>query len=295
MIDLIDFDISIRERMENIRLKANDDSNAKTFCSCYMWAKPMNIKLHLECDMYAVKNNSHGPSAWNFPVGGKKAKIDFIKRLAGIENLKLLKLSAQDVDFINKYYPSVFVIEEATDDSEYIYDAIEHNEMSGKRFGGLRRLVNQFNRQHSIKTEMLKRYNMPMAEKVMMMWGAAHKARGELSTSGTEVDRFIIDHYDEIGMIGILIYIDGIPSAVVMGYPISSDMCDIAEIKFIPTINNVGCIAVKEFMMSFGGTYRFFNYEEDMGIDGLREHKQRLKPCRMNVLYNAYLKGVEKV
>ena len=291
MIDLIDFDISIRERMEGIRRKANENINAKTFCSCYIWSKPLDIKIHFENDMYAVKNNTHGITAWNFPVGDAKSKINFLEKQFEIEGLKLLKLTAEDVGFLNDHYPSMFTIEEATDDSEYIYDAAEHAEMAGKRFGHLRRLLNRFGREHDVKTILLTKKNMPIAEQIMMAWGTAHEVCGELNTSGTEVDKFIIDHFDEIGMIGALTYVDGNPAAVTMGYPISSDTCVIAETKSIPTIKDIGYIAVEEFMRTFRCSYRYFNNEEDMGIAGLREFKQCLKPCRMNTLWNAYLKG----
>lgn len=290
MISLVDFNIDIREQMESIRLKAVDDTNAKTFCSGYIWAVPMGIKVHLEDKMYALKNTSHGQYAWNFPVGEEKPKLAFIDELIHVEGLKLLKLTTDDVAFINRHYPNKFNIEEAPDDSEYIYDAKEHAEMVGERFYNLRKLLRKFNRKHDVNTVMLTKDNMPVAEEIMLSWGSAHEVRGEMNTSGIEIGRFIMEHYDEIGMIGILIYVDGRPSAVTIGYPISSDTCDIAEAKFIPDIKNIGYVAVEEFMRMFGSTYRYFNSEEDMGIPGLREYKQCLKPCRMNVLWNAYLK-----
>ena len=132
MIDLVDFDIGIMDRMESIRQKANDETNAKTFHSGYIWAEPMDIKVHLENDMYAMKNNSHGETAWNFPVGEETAKIAFLNELVGIKGLKLLKLTNEDVEFIEKHYPDRFIIKEALDDSEYIYDAVEHAKMEGK-------------------------------------------------------------------------------------------------------------------------------------------------------------------
>ena len=279
MISLLDIDLNIKERMESIRLKANETANAKTFSSCYIWSKQMDIKIYLEDDMYAVKNNSHGELSWNFPVGEEKAKIDFINKLIYTKGLKLLKLTTDDVCFLNEHFPNTFTIEQAPEDSEYIYDAEEHAIMAGKNFSSLRRLLNKFNREHETKTVMLTKHNMSIAEKIMMSWGLEHEVR------------VIIENYDKIGMIGILIYIDNYPSAVAMGYPISSDICDIAETKFIPTISNIGYIATKEFMKAFKDTYRYFNDEEDMGIAGLREYKTCMKPCRMNVLWNAYLKG----
>ena len=141
---------------------------------------------------------------------------------------------------------------------------------------------------------MLTSDNKHIAKGIMMLWGDAHNTRGELNTSGEEVDSFCIDHYEEMGMLGILMYVDGEPSAVAIGYPISSNMCDITETKFIPTIEDIGYVIVEEFMKAFGGIYRYFNSEEDMGIEGLREYKRCLKPCRMITLYNAYLKGEGK-
>ena len=291
MIDLVDINLSIMDKMEDIRKKANDNTNAKTFCSAYIWSGPMNIKVHLENDMYVIKNNSHGKTAWNFPVGEERAKLGFIDKLIGIEGLRLLKLTEEDVVFLKMYYPNEFYFEEAEEDSEYIYDAEEHAMMAGKTFASLRKLLNKFDRLHSTETVMLGKHNMHTAEAIMLLWGDTHEARGELNTLGTEADLFIMEHYEEIGMIGVLINIDGVPSAVAMGYPISNDVCDIAVIKSIPTIKDAGYVAMEEFMRMFRGTYRYFNNEEDMGISGLREYKRCLKPCRMNVLWNAYLIG----
>lgn len=291
MIDLIDFDIDIMESMENIRLKANDDTNAKTFHSGYIWAEPMDIKVHLENDLYAMKNNSHGETAWNFPVGDEKAKIAFLNELVHIRGLKLLKLTNDDVEFIEKHYHDRFIIKEALDDSEYIYDAAEHAKMEGKAFASLRRTMNKFHREHTVKTVVLTEDNMQTAKEVMEAWGEGHEGRGELDTSGTEIDGFLTDHYEELRMLGTLTYINDVPSAVVMGYRISDDVCDIAETKYMPGIRSLGYVAVKEFMRTFGDRYRYFNNEEDMGIEGLREYKRCLKPCRMITLYNVYLKG----
>lgn len=295
MIDLVDFDINIREQMERIRLQThNDEINAKTFISGYIWGKPMGIRIHMEEHMYSVKNPCHGSTTWNFPVGEEKSKLAFIRKLICIKGLKFRLLTKDDVDFINKHFSDMFNVEEAADESEYIYDAVEHAEMAGKKFCHLRRLLNKFNRDHEIQSVILTKNNMQTAAKIMQTWAASHDQRGELDTSGIEIDQFLIDHYDELGLIGTLTFIDGTPSAVAIGYSISSNMCDIAEIKYMPTIKHLGYVTAEEFMKIFRSTYRYFNNEEDMGISGLREYKQCLKPCRMNVLYNAYLKGEVK-
>ncbi len=292
MINLVDFDLLIRDQMENIRLKTNNHYiNAKTFTSGYIWGTPMGIQIHMEDDMYAVKNPCHGPKTWNFPVGAEKAKIDYLNKLIGIDGLKLRLLTKDDVNFLNEHFQGMFSFEEAIDESEYVYDAVEHADMLGKRFNRLRRLLNKFNREHETRTVMLAENDMPIAESIMMSWASEHKVRGELDTSGVEIDRFLIDHYDELGLVGTLTYIDGIPSAIAIGYPIAQDMCDIAEIKYIPTIEHLGYVTAEEFMKVFRNEYRYFNNEEDMGIPGLREYKQCLKPSWMNIFWNAYLEG----
>ena len=293
MIDLADFDISIRDKMEKIRAKTknNDYVNAKTFTSCYIWAKPMGIKVHIEDDVFIIKNNSHGQTAWNFPVGEKCSKQRLLNELIKIKGLRLLKLTADDVEFLNEHYRDMFVFEKADDDSEYIYDADEHAEMPGKRFANLRQLLNRFKREHKVRTEILTKENLETAKDIMSAWENGHEERSKLDTTGIEIDQFLISHYEELNLIGTLTYIDDIPSAVAIGYPIASDMCDIAETKFISAIKHLGYVTMEEFMKMFRDNYKYFNNEEDMGIAGLREYKKCLKPCMMNVFWNAYLKG----
>ena len=294
MIELIELDVNIKEHMENIRKAQKEETNAKTFLSAFIWAEPMDIKVYLESDMYAIKNNSHGKTAWNFPVGTEKAKLNFLNQLLEVKGLMLMKLTRDDVDFINKHFPNVFEIEENLDDSEYIYDSIEHAKMSGKKFNSLRRIINKFNRNHKVKTEILTNDNLYIADDIMRIWSDMHNSRGILETSGMEVDNIVIDHYMQADMIGVLIYVDDEPSAISIGYPLSENSCDIVETKYLPFINDIGYIVIEEFMKTFGNKYRYFNYEEDMGIQGLRTFKQRLKPCELKMLYNAYLKGERK-
>lgn len=291
MISLVDFDINIREPMERIRLATgNNEVNAKTFISGYIWGTPMGIKIHIEEDAFCVRNSSHGESVWNFPVGEGQSKKAILNELIGIKGLKLRLLTKDDVDFLNNHFPDMFTFEEAIDESEYIYDSVEHKEMAGMRFRNLRRTLNKFDREHRTKSVMLRTDSMGIARQIMETWGEQHGSRGELDTSGIEIDEFLLEHYDELGLIGTLTYIDGMPAAVAIGYPLSSDMCDIAEIKFLPTIKHLGYVAAEEFMKAFGNQYRYFNNEEDMGIKGLREYKQCLKPCKMITFWNAYLK-----
>lgn len=293
MIDLIDFDVSIKDQMESIRIKShNEYVNAKTFISGYMWGKPMGIKIHLEEDMYAVKNHRHGAKTWNFPVGEENQKIGFIRELIQINGLKLRLLTENDVNFLCEHFPELFTFEISEDESEYIYDSAEHANMAGGRFNSLRNRINKFNRQHTTKSVPLTKGDLPKAEKIMAIWEAVHGSRGELDMTGVEADKFIIKNYEELGLIGTLTYVDKRPAAVTIGYPIASDMCDVAEEKFIPTIDDIGYIAFEEFMKQYKSEYRYFNLEEDMGIQGLREQKKHLKPCRMNTFWNAYLKEV---
>lgn len=290
-IELRPLSMDIREQMTHIKLQQGIYTNTGSFVICYLWKDALKIEVHLETDMYAIKEWCNPADVWAFPVGSYEAKKNFITQLVNTyPNLTFLKVRDTDKCFLEEHFPNMFCIYENPDDDEYIYDVAEYEALAGKKWRKFREAENRLRVQHTLAVESIDANNLHTVKFVMDEWAKGRSPGGYQNTLGNEVDDMIIQSYQSLGLMGVLLRIDGNPTAVVIGYPLSDTICDMTVMKYVGDFKDICRIALRAFMLHFKNQFRYFNFEEDGGIEGLRTIKKRLNPCRIEKMWKAELK-----
>lgn len=87
------------------------------------------------------------------------------------------------------------------------------------------------------------------------------------------------DHFDALGMTGLVLEVEGEVVAFAMGNPIRPDMFDVNFEKARADMNGPYPMINREFARRIAETpYRFLNREDDMGLEGLRRAKESYIP-----------------
>ena len=109
----------------------------------------------------------------------------------------------------------------------------------------------------------------------------------------TIIDKYLIknmiDHYFTTNICGIYISIDDVFNAVIAGYPVNDDTFDACLYKYNVAYEYQYYFAIHQLAKFLPDNYSTINLEDDMGEEGLRQLKQRMKPNRMNIMYKATL------
>jgi len=100
--------------------------------------------------------------------------------------------------------------------------------------------------------------------------------------------REALDHFDELSLMGGVLYVNSRPVAMTIASPINSSVLDI---HFEKAVGVDGAYAVinNEFAKSHT-EYLQFNREEDLGLEGLRKSKLSYNPDKILMKYTAISK-----
>lgn len=276
-----------KEDIEKIRNHYQHEFSSHAFPSLYLWRKQMGLTLYLEAEMFAVKSEWRGKNAWFFPCGKEEAIIRFLKKHIEEADFKLCYAREEDIQILKKHFPNEFSFSRDVASDEYIYEKEEHRILAGKKYANLRTQIHKVEKEHSLRTERLSEHTLSDALSVIKNWSGKKHPESILEVGDGETDEEALYLFKELGIEGVIIYVDGVPCAVVAGYPLSEYTYDLFLAKERERISGLAYYAKREFFLSLPQQYQYINIEEDLGIEGLRKMKKNLSPICMNEVWEA--------
>ena len=218
-----EIELSYREKIEELRNQYQHELSSHAFVSLYLWRKQMKLTLHLEDEMFAVKCGWKGENAWFFPCGRKDAILKFFKKHKE-QNFSICYARNEDIEFIKTHFPNEFFFFLDEDSHEYIYEREGHRTLIGKKYGNLRTQLHKIEREHSLRTEPLNSKTLLDAKEIVRNWSGKNHWEGNFEAGNGEVEEEALNRLEELGIFGIVVYMDEKPYAVAAGYPLSEHL-----------------------------------------------------------------------
>lgn len=171
-------------------------------------------------------------------------------------------------------------------DNDYIYEADKWIAFSGRKYHHLKYRLNVFNRLYGdaqyYPIDNEKRLRDALA--VSDIWQEEHVDRqmpdDELAEEQECINE-VVKYWDELGMTGGVMYVNGSPVAMTMASFLSTDHVDFHFDKAVREYALAGATvaARRQFAATNVAKGRpYFNLEEDMNIPGLRQSKETYRP-----------------
>uniref|UniRef100_UPI004025340D phosphatidylglycerol lysyltransferase domain-containing protein n=1 Tax=Candidatus Scatomorpha intestinigallinarum TaxID=2840923 RepID=UPI004025340D len=272
------------ERAESLRRREGHALSAHSIPSIRLWQGPRRLELRLGGDYYTVRAEKSGENVWFFPCGSEEGKLRFLSEHASEPDLILRYLRAEDAAWLEARFPGKFSLLRRPGDDEYLYLRGRHVAMEGGRFRHLRQRLSKIQRELAPRTELLGEQNTTDARRVLDAWASAHPAWG---ADDRLVTLEALERREELGLHGVIVYLDGRPAAFMMGFPLTRDTFDAAVGKWAADVQGLTYYVLRELMLSLPESYEWFNLEEDLGLPGLREMKRHFLPDGKNELWEA--------
>lgn len=286
-IELREISFSDKIMVNEIRKKYNHVTASHAFQSLYIWKDDMKLGIYSEEDFFVVKSDLEGSNEWFFPCGSdekKKAFIDSVDK----DNLVFRYMRQEDVDFLENNYSGIFEISEFSGDDEYLYSVSEQIELKGKKLRTVRNHISRVQRDHELRYEGFNEENIVDVMKVCDSW--ERKSTETCNLQDMTASDHLLKYKDELDVMGVLVWVDEVPYAVVAGYPLSDDTFDMAMAKQVDTLSGLTTYAKYAMYNTLPEQYTIVNAEEDLGISGLRIMKQQMGPIGKNLMYGAKIK-----
>ncbi|MDO5408540.1 MAG: phosphatidylglycerol lysyltransferase domain-containing protein [Eubacteriales bacterium] len=270
-----------KERVDALRIQYGHKSSSHAFTSLYVWQDEMGLELQLEQDMFAVKSRLHGTNSWFFPCGAGRAKEIFLAAHLEEPDFTLHYVREEDVQFAEHAFPGRFQFTEQEEDSEYLYDRDEQQQMRGRRFEKLRNSWHRARRDHQLEVVSLDEALIPSAAAITAEWKKTHFQPGVLGIRDEEASMRLLRHWNQLDVQGILLYVDGEPYALTAGYLLSDDTFDLCMAKQKEMGTGISVYARWALYQTLPEHVRIINAEEDLGMEGLRMMKHCMQPTGM--------------
>lgn len=286
MIRLQEIELSMQTQVERIRNTYGHRAASHGFASLYIWKEEMGLRIHMKEQVFILKFGLRGEHAWFYPCGEPGAVKELISEILGEDREAVFYyMREQDTAFLVREFPGRFLIRECEEDSEYLYDRWQQQDLIGKKFSGQRNHINRIKADYELCAEELNEYSLQDALKVNQCW--ERRSSQEAGLRDEQAGEILIEKRESLGVLGVLVRVDGKPYAIAAGYPLCEDMFDLALVKQVECLTGLSVYTRNQLIRLLPEKYKWINAEEDLGVEGLRIMKKQMKPAGLLKMYAA--------
>lgn len=266
-----------------------------SFANIYLLRNKYSTKISRYKDFIIRKYSGKGARCgYTFPLG----KGDVAKALAEIENdakecgerLQFAFVTEEQKEVLENAMPARFCYSSDAGDSDYIYLRSELASLSGKAFHKKKNHFSKFVRTYpDYKYYEIGACNIYDAQKVADAWYYEHLQDEDASQLAEyKAIKEALDNFEELGLIGGIIYVNDSPCAMTIASKINENTVDVHFEKAVGEYAlNGGYAAINKLFSEKLDGVTWLNREEDIGIEGLRKAKLSYRPKIMLKKYSA--------
>lgn len=304
MADLIEFHrVSLEDRDKVFEFrKLNPYCNCDySFGNLYNWGFYYKTEIAYHKGMMVVRfqYDEGTRSAFLMPIGdGDFSEVlmdmEYTMEQMGGGPLVLMSVIDKGVELLRKTRPENLHIIENRDNADYIYLREKLATLSGKKLQSKRNHVNKFQRLYpDYQYEEINHDNAKECMELEDTWYALSDKTEDIQEERRMV-RTALTEFEEIGLSGGCIRVDGKVIAFSLGMPISEHCFGVHIEKADVNYDGAFTVINQEFAKRIPESFEVVNREEDLGIEGLRKAKLSYKPHRVMDKHTVVLRYPEE-
>ena len=187
---------------------------------------------------------------------------------------------------LQRLFPGCFVLTEKRDYAEYLYTHDKLALLPGHEMASKRHDLATFERQYAGRYEVCRIERPDQVEQIrpFQAWWKNLKMAREEDVQLEREDEAIrtgLSHFFELGLSGILVYIDGRLAGYAYGASLSDDCYDVMIEKGDRDAQDIYKVLNRDLVRLCCEGIGWINREEDLGVAGLRKAKLSYKPDRL--------------
>lgn len=284
-----------RGRIGKILSACGCDYSSHAFDSVWLWRERMGLTVLLQEELFAVRCSLRGDNTWFFPYGEPGAVREFLAKHTEESDFELCYVGERECACLEQYFPGRFRLQREEAADEYIYSVSEHLQLAGGRYANVRTQLHKAQRDYRCETKLLSEETVPAVLEILTAWEESAARRRPYAVGNDLSEQEALTCRRELGLEGVVVYLDGAPFGAACGYPLSDDTFDLFMAKERECLPGMSYYVKHELFCHLKDRYAYVNIEEDLGDAGLRRMKESLAPVRKNRMWTAKAIGKENV
>jgi len=283
MLTFKDITLEDRELITRYTLdspRRNCDLSFSNLCS---WRFLYNTKFAVKDGFLLLKFRADGKPVYMMPIGNGDLKkvLDELIEDARQEGhpFCLLGICEGMCAELEAIMPGKFRFTADRDYADYLYLRTDLATLAGKKFQAKRNHVNKFKRTYNYEYTPITPDRIQECLDLEAEWCKANNCDQH---EGTGNERralvYALHHFEELGLTGGILHVDGRIAAFTFGMPINRDTFGVHVEKADTRIDGAYAMINHEFANHIPEQYVYLNREEDLGIEGLRKAKLSYQP-----------------
>lgn len=300
MLPFREVTISDKQAVEDCASKYNYHLCEHCFTDIFMWRGHYNTQICFLDGFLLVKTKSpdDGLTRYLAPVGEGDlgAALDAIELDAAGRGISPVIVSVAEGmrERFEQARPGKYTfLHENEDGDDYIYLEEKLRTLSGKKLQSKRNLINRFMAAYDGRWsyEDITPETTREAYAFHLKWcrknGCLHNDSFEGETCAIVL---ALEHFEELGIRGGMLRLDGEVIAFTLGCPAAEDMFVVQIEKADSDIAGAYQMINQQFVLRNCGGFQYINREEDLGLEGLRKAKLSYYPVMRGIKYAAVAK-----
>ncbi|MGA1866215.1 MAG: DUF2156 domain-containing protein, partial [Thermoplasmatota archaeon] len=196
-------------------------------------------------------------------------------------------IGTETAKWMRKEFPNL-KYEPHRDYFEYVYLSRDLADLPGKDHLKVRNYLNKFRKNNDHTIEEISRDNVHEVKEFLFEWCERKGCRDDpLLLHERQANFHALEDMFPLGFGGLIIRVNGEVEAFSIFEEMLKDMAVVHHEKANPDITGIYQAINNETARHLFDRYRFINREADMGVEGLRQAKQRYKPHHFIEIYHA--------
>lgn len=284
MIEFKEIGIDDKEIIQRFTLNSPHRSCNLSFSNLYSWRFLYGTRYAVVDNFLLLRLYLDDELVYFMPIGQGDLSAVLAKMIDDADRLErpfrlshVCQLMREDIE---QAMSGMFEFSDNRDYADYIYLREELATLRGKKLQPKRNHINKFKRTYpNYEYLPITKELIPECMELEVKWCKANdcsEQAGLLAEREAMANAF--GRFDELGLTGGVLRVEGQTVAFTFGMPINADTFDVMIEKADTTIDGAYPMINNLFANHIPERYTYINREEDLGLEGLRKAKLSYQP-----------------